>query len=550
MIMKLNLEGLKDRKAWEDKGFKLPRFDVAAVRERTRRSPVWLHMGAGNIFRIFPAAAQQALLDVGIADTGIIVCEAFDEEIADTSFSPYDNLCVGVTMKTDGFDAEVIASMTECLKASEHRARLTEIFTNPSLQMVSFTITEKGYSVKNAEGLMPHIAADIAAGPEKAASLIGITAALCLARFQANAAPLALVSMDNCSENGDQLKKAVMTVAQGWVEAGTAPEGFLKYLAPDEPGAGVAFPWSMIDKITPRPSEIVKSSLEKMALEDVEIVRTSKNTYVAPFINAEEAQYLVVEDAFPNGRPALEKAGVIFTDRETVKAVEAMKVGACLNPLHTVLAVFGCVLGYGYIYEAMRDAALVELIKRIGSNEALPWVPDPGIIRPKDFLDQVIKTRLPNPHIPDTPQRIATDTSQKIPVRFGETLRKMSAAGKNIAELRGFPFFFAGWLRYLMAVDDGGLPFEPSPDPMLAELTGYMEGVKIGAGDRGRPPLHERVDEQNVELAVRPILSNPAIFGVDLYTCGLAEKVIDWFKVFIEAPGAVRKALDREFGKT
>jgi len=536
--MKLNLEGLKDRASWEDRGFKLPRFDIDAVREATHRNPVWLHMGAGNIFRIFPAAAQQTLLDAGNADTGIIVCEAFDEEIAETAFLPYDNLCIGVTMKAEGFDVEIIASVTECLKASEQRERLLEIFANPSLQMVSFTITEKGYAVRNAESLMPHIAADIAAGPENATSIIGITAALCLVRFRAGAAPLALVSMDNCSENGDKLKTAILTVARGWVEAGTAPEGFLKYLTQDVPGKGVTFPWSMIDKITPRPSDIVKSRLENLGLEDIDIVRTSKNTYIAPFINAEEAQYLIIEDAFPNGKPPLEKAGIIFTDRETVKAVEIMKVGACLNPLHTVLAIFGCILRYGFIHEAMRDAALVNLIKRVGYDEALPWVPDPGIIRPGDFLDQVVNSRLPNPHIPDTPQRIATDTSQKIPVRFGETLRKMSAAHKNIAELQAFPFFFAGWLRYLMALDDEGLPFEPSPDPMMPELTGYLNRIEIGCSD-----------DEAILTAVRPILSNAAIFGVDLFACGLAEHVMDWFKIFITSPGAVRRALDNKFGE-
>jgi fructuronate reductase len=121
-------------------------------------------------------------------------------------------------------------------------------------------------------------------------------------------------------------------------------------------------------------------------------------------------------------------------------------------------------------------------------------------------------------------------------VRFGETLKKMSAANKNIAELRGFSFFFAGWLRYLMALDDEGVPFEPSPDPMLPELTGYLNVTELG-----------RSDDEAAQRAARPILSNRAIFGVDLFACGLAERVMDWFKVFIASPGAVRHALDREF---
>ena len=67
-------------------------------------------------------------------------------------------------------------------------------------------------------------------------------------------------------------------------------------------------------------------SLEEAGFTDTESIVTSKNTYVAPFVNAEEAEYLVIEDAFPNGRPLLEKAGVMFTARDTVEKVERMKV--------------------------------------------------------------------------------------------------------------------------------------------------------------------------------------------------------------------------------
>ncbi len=94
----------------------------------------------------------------------------------------------------------------------------------------------------------------------------------------------------------------------------------------------VTYPWTMIDKITPRPDPSVEKILLEDGVEGLEPVITSRNTYVAPFVNAEECEYLVVEDAFPNGRPALEKGGVIFTDRETVDKVEKMKVCTCLNP--------------------------------------------------------------------------------------------------------------------------------------------------------------------------------------------------------------------------
>ena len=148
----------------------------------------------------------------------------------------------------------------------------------------------------------------------------------------------------------------------------------------------VAFPWSMIDKITPRPAKEVENALLADGIEDMEPIVTSRNTFIAPFVNAEIPQYLVVEDNFPNGRPALEKAGVYMTDRDTVNKTERMKVTTCLNPLHTALAVYGCLLGYTSIAAEMQDTELKGLIERIGYDEGMPVVTDPGIIKPRTSL--------------------------------------------------------------------------------------------------------------------------------------------------------------------
>ena len=195
---------------------------------------------------------------------------------------------------------------------------------------------------------------------------------------------------------------------------------------------------------------------------------TSSGTHIAPFVNAEESEYLVIEDDFPNGRPALEKAGFLFTNRDTVNKVERMKVCTCLNPLHTALAIYGCLLGYQKISEEMKDPELLELVRRIGYQEGLPVVEDPVVMEPKAFLDTVLNVRLPNPFMPDTPQRIATDTSQKLAIRFGETIKAYLASDTlDVRNLKLIPLVFAGWLRYLMAVDDTGAAFTPSPDPMM-----------------------------------------------------------------------------------
>ena len=102
----------------------------------------------------------------------------------------------------------------------------------------------------------------------------------------------------------------------------------------------VAFPWTMIDKITPRPGQDVLKILEEDGLTGMEPVVTAKNTYAAPFVNAEECEYLVIEDDFPNGRPALEKAGFLFTDRETVEKAEKMKVLSIIHISHTTAVSF------------------------------------------------------------------------------------------------------------------------------------------------------------------------------------------------------------------
>jgi fructuronate reductase len=286
----------------------------------------------------------------------------------------------------------------------------------------------------------------------------------------------------------------------------------------------------MIDKITPRPDDSICETLSSLGLENMQAVVTSKNTYAAPFVNAEETQYLVIEDSFPNGRPALEKAGVLFTDKETVDKAEKMKVCTCLNPLHTSLAVFGCLLGYKRISDEMKDADLVKLIKGIGYREGLPVVIDPGIIKPKDFIDQVINVRLPNPFIPDSPQRIAMDSSLKIPIRFGETLKAYKKAGGNCAELKLIPLVFAGWLRYLLGIDDKGNLFEVSPDPNYESLKEKLEGIKLGQTG----PFHEKLE---------PILSNSAFFGVNLYEFALGNIVEELFIKMLAGTGAVRQIL-------
>ena len=508
---------------WEQKGYQLPKFDIAAVREKTRKEPTWVHFGGGNIFRAFPAAMLNDALNTGQYDRGVIVAETFDFEVVDKAYAPYDNLSLSVSLQSTGtVEKKVIASVTEALKADYQFAdwqRLVDIFRNPSLQMISFTITEKGYGYNEADlarGLKPVFA-------------LGKVAVLLRERWEAGCLPLTVQSMDNCSHNGDRVKAGVLAYAERWVKDGLVPEAFLDYLK-DE--TKVTVPWSMIDKITPRPHSKVKEMLAADGFEDNEYIETEKHTFTAPFVNAEETQYLVIEDHYTNGRPPLDLGGALYTTRETVDKVETMKVTTCLNPLHTAMSIYGCMLGYTLISAEMADPDIRSFIQKIGYIEAMPVVTDPGVLNPYEFIGAVIGRRLPNPFMPDAPQRIAMDTSQKLAIRFGETIKKYIARGLDMENLQLIPLVLAGYARYLKGIKDDGTPFDPSPDPLLGELQAIVAPLQVGKPDQDYSCL-------------KALYTRKDVFGLDLYEAGLGEKIEGMVKELFAGPGAVRATLHK-----
>lgn len=538
--MKLSYESIQNRAAWEQAGVTLPKFDWKDMAAETEARPTWVHFGSGSLFRAFHAMLQQSLIEQGLVKGGLYTAETFDYEIVENTYGPYDNLSLLVTLMPDGsMEKTVVGSVAGALRADpaypEDWERLKEIFRNPSLQLITFTITEKGYALTGMDGsFLPIAEKDFAAGPEKCASAMGKVTALLLERFNAGKYPMAVVSTDNCSHNGEKIRNSVVTMAQKWREKGFVSREFTAWV---EDEGNISFPWTMIDKITPRPAPAVEQALAEAGFEDMKVKVTSKNGYTAAFVNAEKPQYLVIEDRFPNGRPPLEKAGVYMTDRDTVNNVERMKVTTCLNPLHTALAVYGCLLGYDSIAAELRDPELKGLIEKIGYVEGMPVVTDPGIIKPMDFIHEVIDQRFPNPFMPDTPQRIAMDTSQKIAIRFGETIKAYAGRpGMDPQTLTFIPLAIAGWLRYLLAVDDEGKSFECSPDPMLEKLQGKLSGVTLG-------------DPDSVDGRLEEILRNPVIFGSDLVELGLSGKIEGQLRELLAGPGAVRATLKKYLHK-
>lgn len=532
-MIELKRRNLRDP-FWQQADIRTPDYDVEALAEATAEDPRWLHIGPGNIFRGYIAWLQHDLLNRGETDRGIIAMSPSDPEKLHHMIDTWDLLTLRVITEPDRApDLEIIGSVTDGVAAAEPDgwARALAIARHPGLQIISYTITEKGYNLRDMDGhYTPTAAKDLEDGPRCPSHTMATTAALLLERYRHGGHPITLVSMDNFTHNGDNLRDRVLEVAEAWLARGYVDDGFIAWL---KDGARVDFPITVIDKIVPRPDPNVGRELEAKGIGRAIPITTSKGSEVAPYVNTERPQYLLIEDRFANGRPPLEHAGVIFAERETVDAFEKMKVQTCLNPLHTALAVTGCLLGHPSIAACMEDPGLVGLIRTIGYDEGLPVAVDPGVVDPKDFLDEVVNVRLPNPHTPDTPQRIAMDTSQKVGIRYGQTIQAYRRdPDRDPSTLRAIPAAIALWLRYLLGTDDEGLPMTLSSDPMIPDLQQTLTGLCWDDPDS--------LDEE----AVSKILRNRGIFDTDLVEDGVAPAILSTLRQLLQGKGSVRRYLD------
>lgn len=535
--MKLTLDGIKDRQAWEKAGIKLPGYDVEAVSKKAKDAPGWVHFGIGNIFRVFIGGIADGLLEEGVLDRGITCVETFDYDVIDKIYKPYDNLSLSVILHGDGTrEYKVMGALAEAVKAQspdpEQWNRLKKIFTAKSLQLVSFTITEKGYALQKADGSwFPFVEADIKNGPDRATGAMAVLTAMLYERYKAGKYPISLVSMDNCSRNGAKLRESVLTMTEEWKKNGFVDQAFADYVS-DE--SIVAFPWTMIDKITPRPSEQIAADLEAMGVEQMQPVITGKKTYIAPFVNAEKPQYLVIEDSFPNGRPALEKGfGVYMADRETVNLSERMKVTVCLNPVHSATGPLGVVQGYELFAHMLNtNEDMMKMARMIAYDEGLPVVPNPGILSPQAFVDELFHDRFPNEYLGDTNMRLSVDVSQMVGIRFGETIKAYVKKFGDASRLTAIPLGIAGWLRYMLGVDDEGNTYELAPDPMNEEIQEQFKDIVVGKPETFTNQL-------------KSILSNERVFFTDLYKDGVGEKIETMFREMLAGAGAVKATIHK-----
>jgi len=425
----------------------LPAYD------RTRLTPGIVHIGLGNFHRAHMAVylddlfAQGSDLDWAIIGAGV---RPADAKMRD-ALKAQDCLSTVIELDPKGKTARRIGSMIDFLPVSASNGPLIQAMAKPEIRIVSLTVTEGGYFVNPATGKFdtasPEIEAD-SRDPAYPATAFGAIVAALKLRKLARVKPFTVMSCDNLPGNGDVTRAAVVGLARlsdpalaDWIDT------------------HVSFPNGMVDRITPATGPRERAMAESFGLGEDPVPVTCE-----PF------RQWVLEDKFPAGRPAWEKAGVTFTDH--VHAFETMKI-RILNGGHAIIAYPGGIKGIEFVHEAMADRTISAFLDKIETTEILPIIPPvPG----QDLNDYkaLIIDRFSNPEVADTERRLCLDGSNRQPKFIIPSIWDNLARG---VMPRGLILSSAMWCRYCYGTDENGQDIPPN-DPNWDALKAAAQRAK------------------------------------------------------------------------
>ena len=510
-------------------GYNIPKYSVDNVRECTKNKPDWIHFGSGNLFRSLLCNVNQENLDQSLTTKGIIAVSGRNTKKHRRTYKMNNNLCVYLQLNHDGtIDKNILANICDTIELardSNDFNTLKSYFESDNQIWLTFTITEKGYNLRDSEGkYLDDVLLDFEKGPTTSSSYFGMICSLLLHRYYSGQLPTVLTSFDNLKSNGQVLKNIFEEYAKTWIRNGYVEKGFLDYLNNIE---RVTFPWTMTDKITPSVFEESLEIIHNDCYKNQQIFSSYFTSLDSAVVNAEKSQYLIIEDSFPITRPSLQGNGVLYTTRDEVSNYELIKVTAALNPIHSTLAVFGSLFEIPTIYDCLRNPLLKLLVTNMGYKESILSLDCSLQHKGKEFLTEVLEERFSNPFIKDTPSRIMTDTSMKVAVRYGETLKRAYLRGDNMKNYVCHMLSIAGWLRYHQGVSDLGAKIQVSSDPRFDQLiSNYSE---------------KSLNSDYIKL----ILEDKDLFGVDLHLIGVANTVQEMINSMSCGIGNVKSTIEK-----
>ncbi|MFC3075411.1 mannitol dehydrogenase family protein [Shinella pollutisoli] len=421
MTTKLSLATLKE----VARTASVPAYDRSALKAGI------VHFGVGNFHRAHQAVYLDDLFNLGedhdwaIVGAGVLPSdEAMREKLAGQDF-----LTTVVEQDNNRSDARVTGAMIGYLRPGDVAATVARL-ADPAIRIVSLTITEGGYFINPASGVFdpahPAIAAD-GRNPGAPKTVFGLIIAGLKARRDRGIAPFTVMSCDNIPGNGEVTHAAVSGLARlsdpalaDWIDA------------------NVAFPNGMVDRITPATGP-----------REIGIVASEYDIDDQWPVFCEEFKQWVLEDRFPEGRPALEKVGVQFVP--DVAPYEHMKI-RILNGGHAAIAYPAALLDIHFVHEAMEDADIRAFLAKLEKEEIIPVIPPVPDTDLDDYFD-LIERRFSNPKIGDTIPRLAQDGSNRQPKFILPSTADRLRRGEDVV---GLSLVSALWCRYLAGTSDSG----------------------------------------------------------------------------------------------
>jgi mannitol 2-dehydrogenase len=432
--------------------------------DRSRVRPGIVHLGVGAFHRSHQAMYVDRLLeqgraqDWGICGVGVLPSDRRMAEV----MAAQGGLYTLVVKHSDGtLEARVVGSIVEYLLAPDDPEAVIETMAAESTRIVSLTVTEGGYNISPVTGAFDTTNADVVHDLQPGAAprtSFGLVTEALARRRQRGLAPFTVVSCDNIQSNGDVARRSFSAFARlrdeelgDWVER------------------EVAFPNSMVDRITPATTEDDRAEVGRLIGVDDQW----------PVVGEPFTQW-VLEDRFTLGRPPLEDAGVQVVD--DVEPYELMKL-RLLNASHQALAYLGYLAGYRQVHDAAQDPLFQRFLLGYMEEEATPTLrPVPGIDL-GEYRETLI-ARFSNPAIRDTLARLAFDGSERMTKWLLPVIRDNLAGG---GEIRRSAAVVAGWARYCEGVDEQGQPIDLADqrrDRLMANARRQREDPLAFVADR------------------------------------------------------------------
>ncbi|MGG7516597.1 mannitol dehydrogenase family protein [Allorhizobium undicola] len=421
MTVKLSLATLKDAAA------------KAAIPAYARESltPGILHFGVGNFHRAHQAIYLHELfnrgknLDFAIIGAGVLPSDAKMKE----KLAAQDYLTTVVEQDVAKSAATVTGPMVDFIAAPEFEAIIAKL-ADPAIRIVSLTITEGGYFIDPATGRFdpkhPAIMAD-ATHPDQPKTVFGLIIAGLKRRRAAGHPPFTVMCCDNIPGNGEVTEATVTGLAK------LSDPDFAHWVHKN-----VAFPNAMVDRITPATGE-----------REVAITRDTYGIEDQWPVFCEEFKQWVLEDRFPQGRPAFEEVGVTFVP--DVAPYELMKL-RILNGGHAAIAYPATLMDIHFVHEAMENPLIRAFLSKLTHEEIIPVVPPVPNTSLQDYA-ALIEARFSNPKIGDTIPRLAQDGSNRQPKFILPSTADRLAKGLDV---KGLALVSALWCRYFEGLSDSG----------------------------------------------------------------------------------------------